>query len=172
MLLADRKKQGNISEYIIYMYQTELLVRNFEMDIHKIQIHVINNIPAGKTDKLALEKWYERIISKMRAEKLEKEGHLLEVQEIVQELSDLNLQLLSSNQDYQQVFNAARPYIRSFIQESDGLVTDPIQACLNGVFGLLLARMKGKDIPEETLTAVDEFGNVLSFLSHKYHEQA
>ena len=171
MLLADRKKQENISEYIIYIYQTELLVRNFEMDIHKIKQHVIDNIPDEKVDKPALQKWYEEIIFKMKAERLEKEGHLSEVQEIVHVLLDLHLQLLSSNPDYQQIFNAARPHIRSFVQESDGLVNNPIQICLNGVFGLLLARMNGKEISEETLSAVDQFGNVLSFLSHQYHKQ-
>ena len=48
MLLADKKKKENISEYIIYMYQTELLIRNFEFDIDKIKVHVFGNIPDRK----------------------------------------------------------------------------------------------------------------------------
>lgn len=168
MLLADKKKAENISEYIIYMYQTELLLRNFELDLEKVKLHVIGNIPDGKTDKKELEAWYGEIIGQMKAEKLEKEGHLRFVQQEVSSLSDLSIQLLTEDSDYQQVFSAARPAIRDSIQASGGLITDPIQACLNGVFGLLLTRMNGRKMSEDQELAVQHFGNVLSYLSFKY----
>ena len=171
MLLADKKKQENISEYIIYMYQTELLIRNFEFDIEKIQDHVLKNIPAELLDdpgRLALKNWYISTIDTMKSEKLTSEGHLSEVQEIVQELSNLSLNLQVENEEYAGVFGSARPYIRASIQTSGGLITDPIQACLNGVFGFLLSRMNDKKIDEDTQKAVDSFGNVLSLLSYHY----
>ena len=171
MLLADKKKQENISEYIIYMYQTELLVRNFEFDIEKIKVHVLGNIPEerlGDQEKEAILAWYAQVIADMKSEGLEREGHLSYVQEEVQKLSNLSLQLLTENQDYQSIFNAARPAIRENVLASDGLVSDPIQSCLNGVFGLLLARMNGKQIAEEQLESIEHFGNVLSYLSYYY----
>ena len=66
----------------------------------------------------------------MQSEKLEKEGHLSYVQEEVQKLSDLSLKLLTENDDYQAVFNQARPAIRENIIASKGLISNPIQACL------------------------------------------
>ena len=170
MLLADKKKAENISEYIIHMYQTELLLRNFELDLDKVKLHVIGNIPDGKTDKAALTQWYDEIISHMKNEELEKEGHLSYVQKEVQTLSDLSLKLLVENEEYRQVFNAARTAIRNSIMAADGLVTDPVQACLNGVFGLLLARMNGKQVSEEQLTDIEHFVNVLSYLSYHYKQ--
>ncbi|MBO3700709.1 DUF4924 family protein [Roseivirga sp. E12] len=171
MLLADKKKQENISEYIIYMYQTELLIRNFEFDIDKIKVHVFGNIPDNKMSPETKEEilnWYSKVITDMTSEQLEKEGHLSYVQDEIQKLSDLSLKFLVENEDYQAIFNMARPAIRENIIASDGLVTNPIQACLNGVFGLLIARMNGREIPDEIMTQVEQFGNVLSYLSQHY----
>lgn len=170
MVLADKKKANNLSEYIIFMYQTELLVRNFELDIEKIKLHVIQNIPDQNIDREALSDWYADVISEMKAEKLEKEGHLNSVQDEVKRLSDLSMRLQVEDENYRQVFQLARPHIRESIQASEGLINDPIQACLNGVFGLLLTRMNGKEIPEATMQSVEHFGNVLSYLSQKIKE--
>lgn len=173
MLLADKKKQENISEYIIFMYQTELLIRNFDFDTEKIKAHVFGNIPEKKmSEEIRTRelKWYAEVISQMKSEGLEKEGHLSSIQNEVQKLSDLSMKLLVENEDYRAIFNAARPAIRESIQASEGLVNNPIQACLNGVFGLLLARMNGKEVPDETMERIEHFGNVLSMLSYSYQK--
>jgi hypothetical protein len=170
MLLAEKKKQQNLSEYIIYMYQTEALVRSFDLDIVQIEQRVINNIPQESLNtegKAELKAWYETIILEMKGEKLEKEGHLSYAQSEVRRLSDLSLKLQVEDENYRAVFNKARPAIRTSIMESNGLINDPIQACLNGVFGLMLARLNGREIMDDTLAQLDQFGNVLSYLSIK-----
>lgn len=168
MVLAERKKQENISEYIIYMYQTELLIRSVDLDFDKINTGVVDSIPKGSVDKDELAAWYADVIAQMQTEGLEKEGHLSYVQAEVQKLSDLSVQLLGENENYRQVFNAARPAIRESVISSEGLVNDPIQACINGVFGLLLSRMNGNTVDQEQMDKVEHFGNVLSYLSHFY----
>ena len=171
MVLAEKKKQENISEYIVYMYQTELLARNFSFDIGKIRALVVEHIKdenlnaAGKEELL---KWYEGIITTMLTEKIETEGHLSEVQKLVKELSDLSLELQVNDKTYFTIFNGARPHIRASIEAAEGQVNDPIQACLNGVFGLLIARMNGTEIYNNQMIAIEHFGNVLSYLSFHY----
>lgn len=168
MLLADKKKESNIAEYIIYMYQAEQLIRNFAFDIDKIKVHVFGNIADEKMSTEEKDKnlaWYNSVLKEMQKEGLEKEGHLSYVQDEVEKLSALSIELLGTNTDYQTIFNAARPAIRENLQASQGLITNPIQVCLNGVFGLLLARMNGKEIPEAIQQQLAHFGNVLSFLS-------
>jgi Domain of unknown function (DUF4924) len=171
MVLADKKKQENISEYIIYMYQTEILVRNFAFDIGKIRALVVEHIKDENLDKAGKEElvtWYQEVISKMLKEELGNEGHLEEVQNIVKELSDLSMSLQVKDKAYFDAFNLARPFIRESIQASDGLITDPIQACLNGVFGLLIARMNGTEVEVKQMEFIEHFGNVLSLLSYHY----
>lgn len=168
MVLAEKKKQENLSEYIIYMYQTELLLRSVKLDFDKVKTGVVDSIPEGSADKHELAAWYANVIAQMQTEGLEKEGHLSYVQDEVQTLSDLSVHLLGQNENYRQVFNDARPAIRESIISSEGLVNDPIQACINGVFGLLLSRMNGIAVDQEQLDKVEHFGNVLSYLSY-YH---
>ncbi len=169
MLLADKKKRENISEYIIYMYQTEMLIRNFAFDVEKIKVQVLGNIPDEKMSTETREEilnWYRQVITEMQAEGLLNEGHLSYVQEEVQKLSELSLKLLTEDTHYQKVFNAARPAIRENIVAAKGLIANPIQACLNGIFGLLIARMNDTQVPDEIMAQVDHFGNVLSYLNH------
>jgi len=174
MLLADKKKKSNVSEYIIYMYQTELLIRNFEFDIEKIKVHVFGNIAEEKMSTEEKEQnlaWYATVLEDMQKEGLQKEGHLSYVQDEIEKLSARSIELLGSNEDYQAIFNAARPAIRENIQASQGLINNPIQVCINGVFGLLLARMNGKEVPDEVQEQLEHFGNVLSFLSMENRKQ-
>lgn len=170
MVLAEKKKAENISEYIIYMYQTELLIRSVDLDFDKIKKGVVDSIPKGSADKDELSAWYADVIAQMETEGLQKEGHLSYVQEEVKKLSDLSVQLLGKDDNYRQVFNAARSAIRESVISSEGLVNDPIQACINGVFGLLLSRMNGIEVDQEQLDKVEHFGNVLSYLSFHYKQ--
>lgn len=175
MVLAEKKKQENISEYIIYMYQTELLLRNFAFDIGKIRALVVDQISDENLNEAGKEElviWYGEIISKMLKEELGNGGHLNEVQNTVNQLSDLSLDLQVKDKTYFDTFNTARPFIRESIQSSKGLVNDPIQACLNGVFGLLIARMNGVEIEAKQMEAIEHFGNVLSLLSYHYGSSA
>ena len=125
MLPAEKKKSERITEYIIHLYQTELLIRNFEFDLEKIKVHVIDNIPDGKTNKTKWVGWYQKVIADMVSE---------------------------------------------LITASEGLVTDPVQACLNGIFGLLPARINGKTISDKQQNRANHFGNVLSYLGYAYHQ--
>ena len=36
MLIAAKKKEENIAEYILYMYQIEDIIRSFQFDIERI----------------------------------------------------------------------------------------------------------------------------------------
>ncbi|MDQ3394991.1 MAG: DUF4924 family protein, partial [Bacteroidota bacterium] len=59
MLLADKKKQKNISEYIIFLYQTEDLIRVYNFDIGLIENHVIKYFPVSGEEKKKNLDWYQ-----------------------------------------------------------------------------------------------------------------
>jgi hypothetical protein len=171
MNIAEHKKQNNIVEYIIHMYQTEDLIRVFDMDIENISQYVIKHIPQGDATKEELIAWYQVILNKMKEEGIEKSGHLSETQKIVKNLNSLKNQLLSSDKEFEKIYSTAAPSIQEFITMSEGKINDEIQICINGVYGLLLARINGKKVPEDVQPALDQFGNVLSYLSYKYKQQ-
>ncbi|MEQ8244206.1 DUF4924 family protein [Fulvivirga sp.] len=171
MNIAEHKKQNNIVEYIIHMYQTEDLIRVFDMDIENISQYVIKHIPEGDASKEELIGWYQAILDQMNKEGIEKSGHLSETQKIVEDLNTLKQQLLSSDEEFEKIYSKASPFIREFISMSEGKINDEIQICINGVYGILLARINGKKVPDEVQPALDQFGNVLSYLSYKYKQQ-
>ncbi|MEM9390524.1 MAG: DUF4924 family protein [Bacteroidota bacterium] len=168
MTIAERKKQENISEYIIHMYQTEDLIRAFEFDLNQITEYVIKHIPGDENEKKQLILWYAEVITQMSEEGIKKDGHLKSTQEIVTRLQDLKNILLTTDQEFITIWKTAQKTVES---NQDKTGTNEIQVCLNGIYGLLLLRLNGQPVSDEILKQADQFGNVLSYLSYKYKQQ-
>ena len=170
MNIPENKRRNNISEYIIHMYQTEDLIRIYNFNMDDIRQYVISHFPVTKDEKEELSKWYENIKQKMEEEGIEEKGHLLEVQNIVKELSELAEDLKRSDKEFQKLYDLAKPHIDESLKFAEGAVMGEIQICLNGIYGLLLARMNGREVPQELMEGINAFGSVLSYLSYKYKE--
>ena len=168
MLLADKKRDANIAEYIIYMYQTEDLIRLYEFKLNDIEKYVISHLPVSEEEKKANLDWYEKTANEMKTEGLTQNGHLGRVEELVKQLTELHEDLMKNNKDYLALYNEALPFINNNINLSEGKITNPIQICLNGIYGLLLLRMNGKKIDDSINKSLEHFGNVLSYLSYEF----
>ena len=82
MLIAQQKQQENIAEYILYMYQIEDIVRAFQFDLTKIVEHTVLSLTQDEVEINAYRTWYQGIISQMKAQRIEQQGHLAEIQDI------------------------------------------------------------------------------------------
>jgi len=169
MSLAEEKKRNNISEYIIHMYQTEDLIRIYEFDMEKVDEYVIKHIPVE--NKIPLKEWYRDIADKMEKQGIKEKGHLAEVQEIVSELVELKKELLKSDKDFKNIYDKSKSHIEESLKYADGQIENEVQACLNGVYGLLLLRMNGRSVDDDIMVSVNAFGDVLSHLSYKYKQK-
>ncbi len=168
--VARQKLEENIAEFIIYMYQMEDLIRVYEFNLDDIRQYVISHFPVEDDEKQEMETWFSNIMENMKEQGLTDRGHLREVQEFVDQLLRLKEELLPADEEFAAVYNAARPHIRESIRDSHGAVKSDIQACLNGIYGLLLCRMGNKEVPEELQEGLEHFGNVLSYLSFRYRQ--
>lgn len=168
MLLADKKKKENISEYIIYMYQTEDLIRAYQFNIEEIKQQVISQIE--NADQEALYEWYLGIARQMQAEGLEKRGHLSTTQEIVTALNRLHENLLKADQQYRQLYSKTALHIHKSMEQSKGAIKEPVQAAINGIYGYLLLRLHEQKVDESLMPAINSFGDMLSYLSYRWHE--
>ncbi|MBW3544903.1 MAG: DUF4924 family protein [Bacteroidetes bacterium] len=169
MLIADRKRKENISEYLVYMYQTEDLLRAYHFDIEDLRKNVIDHLPAE--DQQAALAWYTELAQHMQAQGLEKAGHLQETQDTVKKLYNLHEQLLKADQQYRQIYSKTAVHIRNSMDASGGAVSNPVQAALNGVYGYLLLKLNGKPIDQDIMPAVNAFGDLLSYLSYRWRER-
>ncbi len=171
MIIAENKRKNNISEYIIYMYKTEDLIRAYNFDTDQIRDYVIKHFPVADPEKEAIAQWYSNICEQMVQEKIQDKGHLSFVNKIAAELGEISKQLLKSDQAYRQIYDRAKIHINKNIALAKGAIQDPIQVCLNAIYGLLLLRMNGKQVDESMKEGINAFGEVLSYLSYKYKQR-
>lgn len=168
MNIAEKKRNENIAEYVIHMYQTEDLIRVYNFDIEQIDMYVIKHIPVGQDEKKELRKWYNEISLQMEEEGIESRGHLSFVQEVVKELTALSDELRRTDDQYKKIYWEAKPHIDESLSMAYGLVEGDIQACFNGIYGYLLARMHDEKVGEDLMKGIEKFGNVLSYLAAVY----
>ncbi len=165
---AKQRRENNISEYIIFQYQMEDLVRAYQFDMAEIEEYVVKHFPISEEEKEEKRTYFKQLIAEMKAEGVEQEGHLKANQEIVDKVLELHFKLLTEDKEYQQLFNAVRPSIQLYLQKAEGKVTNPIQVCINGVYGYLLCKMTGKPVAEEDKKHVEAFGDLLAYLSYNF----
>ena len=73
MLLAEQIRESNIAEYVLYMWQTEDLLRGFDFDIEKIEQTILNDLP--NNEKKATKQWYNQIIKDLKIQGKKVKGH-------------------------------------------------------------------------------------------------
>lgn len=168
MIIAKQKRKENIAEYILYMWQLEDLLRAYNFDVDVLMQGF--NLPIAQMTEV--KQWYQCMADAMKAEGIHKKGHLMQLKELVQDLSSLNIKLLQDPKEkkYQELFTAAMPHITEIINHSDDWVKNEIDACFTGLYGVMLLRLQKKEVSEDTQKAVKTFSNLLAALSLKFKQ--
>jgi hypothetical protein len=170
--IAAQKKSKNIGEYIIYMYQMEDLLRAYQFNLDDINQYVVAHYPISEEEKKQTLAWFSDLASTMKRENILAAGHLVEVQEIVDSLAQLHWNLLKEDPNYFEIYAQAKPFVLQLIMEAGEMVPGhEIQICFNTLYGYLLAKLHGRDIPKDIAAAVEIFGDVLSYLNLVYLNQ-
>lgn len=166
MQIAKQKRNENIIEYILYMWQLEDFIRACDFDFEKIATHYNLN----DSSQYEARQWFQAFVAAMKHEGIEKTGHLMQLKELVQELSDINITLLQNPEEvkYKEAFNAAMPHIAEIIEKSNNTLKNEIDACITAVYGLLLLRLKKQKVSEESETAFATITHFLAYLAFKY----
>lgn len=169
MHIARDKKQNNIAEYVIYMWQVQDLIRSCNMDINLLEDRVLSKFQEDEATRIERKLWYENLIEEMQEHGLTEKGNLPELTEIIKELTLLHHTLLTTLQDppYKDLFVSATPGINELEQRTRG-ESNPVMVALNGLYGMLLLRLQKKEVSEGTTRAVESFGKMLGYLSAKY----
>ena len=168
MLIAKQKKEKNIAEYILYMWQIEDIIRAYCLDIEAIQKNIVEQFDADEETKKEIREWYENLISMMRLENIQEKGHLQINKNIVSDLNDLHLELLQDPKEiqYNALFFKTLPFLVEFRNKTKaGEETDDVELAFNALYGILLLRLQKKEISKETMQAVEQIGKFLAVLS-------
>lgn len=171
MLIANQKRKENIAEYLLYMWQVEDSIRAHNLDIDLIQKNIIDKYDQPQEVKQEMREWYENLIEMMRIEQKQQSGHLQINKNVLIDLNDLHLRLLKSSKEpfYIAAFYKTLPYIVELRSKMGEEKVGELETCFLALYGVLMLRLQGKSVSEETMNALRQISTFLAILSEKYN---
>lgn len=171
MFIASELRKTNITEYVLYLWQIEDLIRAFDFDIEKIQQAVITPYPIDEEKKKQLREWYESLIDMMNREGVRENGHLQLVKNTVSDMEEMHLFLL--RQGKEPAYNAKFYFILPQLTLLKGKNTHPasigdIEMCLIFLYGIMQLRRQKREISEDTQRIFDEIRKLMILVSKYY----
>lgn len=169
-MISPEKKNKSVTEYLLYLWHMEDLIRSLNFEFEAINSRVIAGMPGSEEEKDKVRTWFKHMIEEMRSNRVLEKGHVEEAEEILAELFYLHNLLLNALQDkaYIKSFEKAGPNITGLQAKSTSNSINPIEICLTGVYGVLLLKIQSKGITKETEEAVKSFTELLNLLSDRY----
>ena len=170
MIVARSLKQQNIAEYLLYMWQVEDIIRAHGLDIDRLDAGYLSRFQLEGDAHQELREWYENLIEMMRSEGVTKTGHLQINKNIIILLNDLHAQLLKSSKHpfYSAAYYKALPFIVELRQRSHSQDEPEIENCFDAMYGLMMLRLQGKPVSEETQKAMGSISAFLALLAEYY----
>lgn len=172
MIVASQKRKENIAEYLLYMWQVEDMIRAYGLDIDRIREQVIDRYPdLSDTQRREMREWYESLIDMMRREGVEKHGHLQLNRNTLSALVDLHQRLLADPRfpDYTALFYKTLPYIVELRAKAGDNPAGEIETCFNALYGMLLLRLRSREVSPETEAAIKAISTFIATLARDFH---
>lgn len=171
MLIANKKRKENITEYILYLYQVENIIRAFNLDFELLQNSLLPSYQADEKTKKEIAAWYKNLITMMEKEGIQKEGHFQFLTNLIADVNELHVKLMDTEIDkiYAQTFRSVAGLVNELKQKNNKAQND-IELGLDAIYGYLLLKIQNKAITNETNDAVMRLSSWLSALSKLYKD--
>jgi hypothetical protein len=172
MLIAEQKRKENIAEYIIYMYQVEDMIRANQLDLDRIDRNLISRFDVAYEVKREMREWYKSLITMMRDEQKEQKGHLNILNNTVDQLNEMHHEILKQGYDthYKNLYEKAKSHLEALRMRSGHGSENDIQVALNGLYGLLILKLKKTPITSETTHAFNAITELVAELNVRFME--
>jgi hypothetical protein len=171
MDIAKQKRDENIAEYILYIWQLEDLLRALRFDPKSVFETLV--APRDATDewKLSALEWYMEIADLLTREGKAEGGHLDHTLHLIGEMNDLHLMLLEQpvGRAYRDVFarlSPSLPSLRATLGRND--ISD-VELSFRTLYAAMLYKMKGihAEVSGDVVLLVSP---VIALLSDLYHK--
>lgn len=170
MFISEELRKCNISEYLLYMWQVEDLIRANGYDAEILFDKVIKNCGRDLNEQNSWKEWYENLIEMMVSENKKDRGHLQINENVIIMLTDLHVKLLNSTkyEEYRGAYYKALPFIVEFRSKSGNANNEELRDCFEFMYGVWMLRLQKKNISDATEYAVKCISSFLSLLSALY----
>jgi len=170
MIIAEQKRNENIAEYLIYMYQVEDLIRASGFDMQRIEQNIINQFDVDYAVKRDMFEWYKGLVDRLVSENKQKKGHMDFLLRIANEMDELNSSILHGplNTEFKDAYDKAKVNIDALRMRAGHAAENDVQLALNGLYGLLILKLQKAEISDETEKAFSTISEWIAQLSMEY----
>ena len=170
MFIAQKLREKNIAEYLLYMWQTEDMIRAFGCSLSRIRREYISRFNYSEEQIEEETDWFGNLITMMNTEGCREQGHLQINKVTLQQLEELHAQLLASTKFpfYNAEYYKVLPYIVELRNRGANKEENEIETCFNSLYGVMLLRLQHKEITPNTQHAVKEITIFVGMLSDYY----
>lgn len=171
--IAQRLREDNICEYLLYMWQVEDTIRAFGCDIDRIREEYLAGFPFEEVQVKAETVWFDNLVRMMHEEGRVERGHLQINMVTLQILTDLHQELLRSPKQafYSAAYYKALPFIVELRRKAEKESVGEVETCLECMYGVMMLRLQHREISKETQQAVAAISRLLAMLSDAYKKE-
>lgn len=171
MFVAQELKKKSIAEYLLYMWQVEDIIRAYGCSLPVIKKQYIEHFDFVSGQKEEEVDWFGNLIRMMNEEGKRESGHLDINRVLLKDVVDLHGMLLQSSKFpfYHAEYYKVLPYIVELRNRGDKSVNE-IETCLDALYGVMMLRLKKKEITPETERAIKEITIFIGMLSDYYQK--
>lgn len=172
MFAAKKKRNENIIEYLLYMYQIEDIIRACELDFEKLNNLVISKYEVNKNDLEEIRFWYKGLVLQMKEEDLRETGHLQSIKNLIAEMNELHLWLIKTQYSpgYKEEHEHIQPLLIEYQYRAKTNFSNEVEIALNAVYSYVMLKINNNKVGKETLEAVIKISSFLNQLARHYKE--
>jgi len=167
MYIANRLKNTNRAEYLLYLWQVEDLIRSFGCDADRLRQEYLSQFQLDDAARREMEQWYGDLCRMMWEEGLREKGHLPLCRGILQGLEELHAKLLASAKFpyYREMYYKVLPYIVELRAKGVSKDETELQTCFDALYGVWMLRLQKREVKEDTAKAAKDISALLGQLS-------
>ena len=172
MIVSKKLKEQSISEYLLYMWQVEDLIRANNCDIDKLEQTVVAPYNLPDEQRAEMVEWYANLVEMMHLEGVEQSGHLQINKNVIISLTDLHYRLMHSQKFpfYQAAYYKALPFIVE-LRAKGGQDKLELDNCFEALYGVWMLRLQRKEVSSDTASAVADIVKYVGLLSDYYNKE-
>lgn len=172
MIISKKLKEQSISEYLLYMWQVEDLIRANNCDIDKVEQTVVAPYNLPDDQRAEMVEWYANLVEMMHLEGVEQSGHLQINKNVIITLTDLHYRLMHSQKFpfYQAAYYKALPFIVE-LRAKGGQDKTELDNCFEALYGVWMLRLQRKEVSQDTAGAVADIVKFVGMLSDYYNKE-
>lgn len=170
MFISQELRKKNIAEYLLYMWQIEDIIRAYDCSLARIRREYIERFNYTDEQKEEMTDWYGNLVRMMNSEGCREHGHLQINKIVIQQLSELSAELLSSSKFpfYNSEYYKVLPFIVELRKRGADNNENEIETCFNALYGVIMLRLQKKTVSPDTEHAIKEITTFIGMLSDYY----